>query len=246
MKIVQLNIWQGRLLKQVISLLKEQDADVVCMQEVYGSTLDTNMMPFLNSIQRIGAALPDYEVFFSPALGMTVLGEEVYYGNAILSKLPIIKKDTFDINEEYAFVNSADTMEINTRNLQRAQLEAPNGKQFWVINHHGYWEPNPIGSEKTVKCMQKVADILADTPRPVIFSGDLNIIASSPAMRPIHEQLIDLTDTHGITNTLTILGKVPDVPCDHICVSKDVVVSSYEVSPRLASDHSAVIMNFEV
>ena len=246
MRLVQLNIWQGRLLQQVISHLKELNPDIVCLQEVYSSELDTSMMPFYRSIERISAEMPDYHVYFSPTLGMQVLGQEVFYGIAFLSRLPIKSKETFDINETYAFVNSAATMKVNTRNLQRVELEMPDGRSLWVANHHGYWEMNPIGSQQTIDCMQKVADILSDTPRPLIFAGDLNIIASSPAMKPIHNLLTDLTDIHGLTNTLTSLGKVADVPCDHVCISKEIMVNNYELSPRLVSDHAAVILDFDI
>ncbi|HSD55555.1 MAG TPA: endonuclease/exonuclease/phosphatase family protein [Candidatus Saccharimonadales bacterium] len=66
MKLVQLNIWQGRLIDHVATLLKHEQPDIICLQEVYSSKLANPLLPFFAGLERIRAAFPDYHVFFSP------------------------------------------------------------------------------------------------------------------------------------------------------------------------------------
>ena len=246
MKIIQLNIWQGRFTEQTKAFIEHEQPDIICMQEVYSSKLDTPLMPFFNALERIAAVLPDYDVYFSPVHKLVILGEDVFYGNAILSRHELKDTETFFIHGQYAEIDTVEQMDSNIRNMQRAGIELPDGKQMTIINHHGYWEPNEVGSEITVDRMQKVADVIKDSPRPLVFAGDLQIISRSPAMKPIHEQLRDLTDEYNLPTTLSSFGKVKNVACDHICVSEEIKVRSFSASDILVSDHLALILEFDV
>lgn len=246
MKLVQLNIWQGRFTEQIKAFLAHEQPDIICLQEVYSSSLDTPLMPFFNALEQIHACVPDYHVFFSPVHKFSVLGEEVQYGNAILSRLPLSDTEVFFVNGEYTVVDIAAHMDSNIRNVQRATIQLENGKKLCLINHHGYWEPSAIGSDITIEKMQKVADIITSSPRPLLFAGDLQIISDSPAMNPIKAQLRDLTGEYKLATTLSSFGKVKGVACDHICVSEEIQVQSFEASEILVSDHLALVTEFDV
>jgi len=246
MKIVQLNIWQGRFIDQVTTFLKQEQPDIICLQEVYSSRLTNPLMPFFAGLERIQAMFPDYHVFFSPTHQMKVLGEPVAMGNAIFSRLPLSNTETIFINGQFHEFAADSELQPNTRNLQRAQVELPNGKQLTVINHHGYWEPNAIGSEITVQKMQLVADVVESSPKPVVFTGDLNISYVSPAMKPLQILLNDLTLQHQTITTLSQFGKVKDVPCDHICISDGIIEESFTVKDNLVSDHLPLVLEFDI
>lgn len=62
---------------------------------------------------------------------------------------------------------------------------------------------------------------------PLIFAGDLNVNPNTPAMGLFDGWLEDLTKTYDTTDTLSPLGKVRDVACDHILTSTDVHVRSF-------------------
>jgi len=246
MKLVQLNIWQGRFIDQVNTFLKQEQPDIICLQEVYNSKLTNPLLPFFGSLERIQAVFPDYYVFFSPTHQMNVLGEPVAMGNAILSRLPLSSTETIFINGQFHEFTTSDELQHNTRNLQRVQIMLPDSKQLTVINHHGYWEPNPIGSEITMQKMQLVADIVKSSSKPVIFTGDLNISYVSPAMEPLQALLTDLTQKHQTVTTLSQFGKVKDVPCDHICISDGVVEQSFTIKEDLVSDHLPLVLEFDL
>jgi endonuclease/exonuclease/phosphatase (EEP) superfamily protein YafD len=94
--------------------------------------------------------------------------------------------------------------------------------------------------------MQSVKTMLQKLPTPLIFAGDLNVKSESPVMRVFDDFLEDLTATHNVGTTLSVLGKVTDVACDHILISDDVLVTDFRVADDLISDHKALVMEFEI
>ena len=250
MKLVQLNIWQGRLLRQAIDLLEDEQPDIICLQEVHSCEQDTSPLfeffEFLQSLEAIQAKFPGYHTFFAPTYDMTILGSKILYGNAVLSRYPIVNQDTFFISGEYRSYQTLEDFELNTRSLQRAIIQLDDGRSLCLLNHHGYWASNPLGSETTVGKMQAVADIIASSPSPLIFAGDLNITPDSPAMQPVHKLLRNLTQENRVATTLSPIRKLPDVACDHICISEGIDVQNFVVSERVVSDHKALILEFSL
>lgn len=246
MKLIQLNIWQGRLLRQVLDFLQQEQPDILCLQEVYSSDIDTSLYDFLRGFEKIQAAFTDYHGYFSACYDMPMLDKSFKFGNATFSRYPLTDTETHFINGKYQSVKTLDEYVPNTRNLQRATVQLDGGKSFRIINHHAYWEPSQIGSEISVQKMEKVAEIVKNSPRPLILTGDLNVIPESPAMQPIHNLLRDLTGEYKLPTTLSEFGKVPNVACDHVCVSDGIQVQKFAASDALVSDHKALILEFDV
>ncbi|HET6924939.1 MAG TPA: endonuclease/exonuclease/phosphatase family protein, partial [Candidatus Saccharimonadales bacterium] len=138
-----------------------------------------------------------------------------------------------------------ETRRDNTRNMQLATLDV-GGSKLHVANHHAHWVMSPVGDEVSVEKMQLVAQKVRGLEGPVIVAGDLNVTAASPAMRVFDGLLTDLTATHDIPDTLSELGKVRNVPCDHILVNDQVKVNSFAVRDDLVSDHKTLVMEFEL
>lgn len=179
--------------------------------------------------------------FFSPHWSFDLAGKGCQRGNLILSRTPFISTDTKFINGEYREHVAPEIVFSNTITLQTVQLK--NG--LTVVNHHGFWRPNPIGDEESVKAFTRVADAVRQIKSPLVMCGDFNIIHDSPAMRPL-DFLRDLTHEHGITTTLSGLGYNGAVACDHILVNNEVDVQDFTVLPDLVSDHLALRADIEV
>jgi endonuclease/exonuclease/phosphatase (EEP) superfamily protein YafD len=181
----------------------------------------------------------------SPVWTIDILGERVSLGNAILSRFPLEKQTTeFVHGELYHKASSQDTIP-NARNLQTVEVVVGN-ERLSLANHHAFWDISPLGSDTSVEKMQHVKSTLEKLPRPLIFSGDMNVKSESPVMRVFDGFLEDLTATHNVTSTLSVHGKVADVACDHILISDTVKVSSFRVADDLISDHKALILEFEL
>lgn len=246
MKLVQINIWQGRLLQQILSFLSHEQPDIVCMQEVFSCPaavhLPDNMMNCLEIIQQ---TLGYDHVFFSPISTMRITDTEATFGNAIVSRLPLEHRQTIFTGGHYVAEHTAKSHIVNNRNLQIAELKH-GGATLTLVNHHGYWDTTPLGNATSVEKMRLVKDAVRPLPQPIIMAGDLNITAVSPAMRVFDSFLEDLTATHNIHTTLSQLGKVSGVACDHILVSPGVRVRRFSVKDTLVSDHKPLVLEFDL
>lgn len=180
-------------------------------------------------------------VFFSPNWSFDMVGDDCMLGNLILSRIPFIETSSEFVNGEYREHIILGAMPGNNLNIQIAKLE--NG--FTIVNHHGFWRPDPLGDAESVKVFTKVGQIVQKLTGPVVMCGDLNIIHESPAMRRL-DFLRDLTHEYQIKNTLSGLKFNGAVPCDHILVNDKVLVKNFQVHPDLVSDHLALSAEVEL
>lgn len=233
MKILQLNVWMGKIEGNLRRFLENNQFDVICMQEVFASqSREQHLSRLCFDLSQIVKASGLEHVFFSPNWSSEIAGGTFEEGNLILSRIPFAETRSEFINGEYKTNTILGEIISNNLNIQIAQLE--NG--LTIINHHGFWRPQPMGDEDSVKAFEKVAEVVRKLETPVVMCGDFNIIHESPAMRPL-DFLRDLTYENQVKTTLSGLKFNGDVPCDHILVSHDVEVDDFKVYPDLVSDH---------
>lgn len=247
MKVLQLNVWMGRLTRQIMPLIEREQPDIITAQEIFdveGSVpLPDRMFTLTQEILATGMFPYHY---FSATMTMQVAGKNADFGNAIFSKYPIVNAETIFNYGSFVEGVTADTVQPNTRNAQFVTL-AVDGVEMLVVNHHAYWEANPLGSQTSADCLAVIADRLHEIQeKPIIFAGDLNLIAEAPAMRVFDGLLEDLTATHHIVSTLSPLGKVKDIACDHILVNEQVDVTDFRVLEAIVSDHAALVLECSV
>ena len=246
MKLIQLNIWQGRLLTNLNKLLDREKPDILCLQEAFtAEQMVATPERLFNSLDLVQerAGLP-YR-FFSPTFSSTYSGVPASFGNAVLSRQPIKDMKTVFTGGNYVPDYNPSTFDINIRNLQLARITV-NGIDLTIANHHAHWVIDPLGDETSVEKMHIVKTELSSVHGPLVFSGDLNVKSESPAMRVFDGMLEDLTASHHVDSTLSTAGKVTGVACDHILISPDIVVDRFEVLDDLASDHLALLLDFSI
>ena len=242
MKILQLNVWTGRIKGALIDFFKTHDFDVICLQEAVWAGGDERLRNFFATADQIKEVTGlKYEVR-SSNWGMQVFsGNDVMkQGNVILSRYKIINERTELVYGKYGLANTVQDFYDHAYTLQIAELE--NG--VTIVNHHGYWQPTPVGNETTVEVMKKVASIIREIKGPIVMCGDLNIVHKAPAMREL-DFLHDLTEENGVKNTLSGLKFNGEVACDHILVNDLVEVEHFEVLQDLVSDHKALAVEIK-
>jgi endonuclease/exonuclease/phosphatase family metal-dependent hydrolase len=247
MKLVQLNIWCGKLLAQAIKFIDEEKPDILTLQEVYSTpnTYLSTLEGMYSTLETLQKATGLKNTFFSRTFSTVNGGISMDFGNAILTNFDISNKKTVFTNGEYqSQIDMLDPIN-NIRNLQVATLDTGKGNLV-IANHHGFWDKNPLGTEETFEKMKIAFNALKQEEKPLIFAGDLNVTAQSPAMNLFDGFLTDLTKEHKITTTLSQLGKVEDVPCDHILISPEIKELSFQVSNKLVSDHLAIVFEFDI
>ena len=247
MKVLQLNVWTGRLKGALTRFLREHDYDIICLQEAVWSDNDDGLRYFVDTVEDLKEAsgLEYVERVSNWGVALYDKGATMDQGNVILSRYPIESVEKKQLLSDYT--NRREIAGKNDQGVEHAyfalKVKLENG--LTVLTYHGYWKPDPIGDETTVECMRKVADMIRDEKGPVLMCGDLNVIAESPAMREL-DFLTDLTAVTGTKQTLMNLKFVKDVACDHILISDGIKWSNFEVHKELVSDHAAVSVDIEI
>lgn len=246
MKIIQLNIWMGKIEGQLERFFQETDADVICMQEVINSddaTMHVARLWFDTSriLKAAGEKFP-YSAYF-PNWSSKIADGSMQMGNFIISRVPIVSKDSVFVNGEYKEGVILVEKPSNTTAVNIVKLE--NG--ITVVTHHGFWRKDPLGDEDTIRVFKKVGEVVKPLAEegPLVMCGDLNIIHESPAFRAL-SFLRDLTDENKVKTTLSGVKVNLNVPCDHILVNDKIVVLDFKVLPEIVSDHLALFAEVEV
>ncbi len=241
-KILQINVWGGRIKDGLARFIADGGYDVVCMQEATWCEPDTGFMDlFVDTVDKIKRAGGFSYDLRSSNYGVSLLGGEDrrQLGNVILSKIPFLEAREEIIVGDYGVATGPQNFESavcrHRYTAQKVILE--NG--FAIVNYHGYYLKDPLGDETTVRCMRAVAEMAQDNQHPVIMCGDLNVVAEAPAMREL-DFLTDLTALNHVKTTLRNVRFVKDVACDHILVSGDVRYQDFEVIDAPISDHQAL------
>ncbi len=241
MRVLQLNVWMGKIEGALKRFLEKEKFDVICMQEVMASDDREQHLSGLcfDRSQIIKSSGMPY-AFYSPNWSSEIAGGSFMWGNLILSRIPFAETYSEFTSGKYQEHVLLGEGSANNLNIQKVKLE--NG--LTVFNHHGYWQPQPLGNEGTVKAFQNVARIVQQSEGPVVLCGDFNIIHESPAMRAL-DFLRDLTDENQVKSTLSGIKVNFDVPCDHIMVNNKIEVQSFEVLDEVVSDHLGLVAEID-
>ncbi len=243
MKLIQLNIWGGKLLYRLMDFIAEQQPDFVCMQEVNDLKGPSNsLFATLDEIKDAGGF--SYS-FMSANFSYRYMQRNCGFGNAILSRLAFESQETIFTNGAHKDDFDLTADDYNVRSLQHAVVSV-NGSPLHILNHHGFLVPgSKEGNDQTLTYTRKIANIVDSLEGPVILAGDFNLTPASPSMQVLSERLTDLPAKFDIQNTYTEFNKHRLV-CDYIFVNDTVTVQNFHVSEALVSDHKALILDFDI
>ena len=241
MKLLQANIWGGRLEKQVLELLKAEQADIVCLQEAISLPGDGGLFVTIEQLQeRCSYAY----VYTSPVFSFGFMGKEAHFGNTILSKLPLLETDTTFTRLQHKANFSFDDDDYNVRNLQHASVVIGD-RTLHILNHHGHHIPShKDGDRETERQCSIIAEKISKLDGPIILAGDFNLAPHSKSLEKINQILTNLSIEAGLETTRTQLTHKKEV-CDYIFVNDDVQVQSFRALDDIASDHKALILEFD-
>lgn len=229
----------------IADFVRREKPDILCLQEVISLPRGDDVI-FL-SLDKLGQAFgSDCHTYYSPVFSFGFLRRRAEFGNAILSKLPYLEKQTHFTNGDYAENRDYIEDDINMRNLQHVKIELSGGKTLNVLNHHGYHiEHHKNGDEQTLRQCQFIADYIRTLDGPVILCGDFNLGTTSESIKEIDKVLTNLSSKNSLTTTRTPLSKKTEV-CDYIFVNDQIQVKNFATSSAVVSDHQALVLEFDV
>lgn len=193
LKILTLNLWHGgRLMDGVLDFLEQEDADVVCLQEVYNGTTP-EMAPRYRSIEILQQRLGYVGCAFAPAFIDRLHEGAVPCGNAILTKLPLRTGKTVFLNEPLTERDpykpeTAASVTVLPRVLQHAVLDTPVG-EVDTFNLHGVWDLDDDNFSERRRNMRDAILTAVTGRRNVVLAGDTNAQPTNQLWQPVEQQL---------------------------------------------------------
>jgi endonuclease/exonuclease/phosphatase family metal-dependent hydrolase len=250
-KFLSLNLWNGELLDSVLDFLKEQDADILILQEVpyaVGENFPKQYRSF--EILRTKLLYPynDYAVGLihdhpGPQL-------KIPTGNAILSKFKITESWHSFFHEPFNpdYHDTAENYGTYPHILQHAILETPAG-EINVFNFHGVWDLDGDNySDRRKEMADKIITAIKGKPN-VLLGGDTNAKPTNQAIKDIGQHL---TSVFGNDLESTFNMRRKDNPgyataaVDMLFVSPDIKILERACPNVDISDHLPVVATLEV
>ena len=251
LKVLCLNLWLGgRLMDGVIDFLRQQDADILLLQEVYVSD-DPKTPENYRSLDTITSELPYEHADFAPALIDNMPEGKVLSGNAVLSRLPILSRDVTFFREPFSerpHPQDPQYMPSSPRNLQHVQLKTSAGP-LEIYNFQGVWDLDGDNySDRRREMSQKIIEAIKNKQN-VILAGDTNAQPTNKAIQEVEKHLTSVFGTE-LKSTFNMKHKTnpgyATARVDMIFVSPNIKVLEKRCHDVDISDHLPLTATLEV
>lgn len=259
MKLLNLNI--GIKLdnnKEVIELVKKENADICTFQEAMNAIEDScyDMFKSKNKLTEINEY--NYNHFAPLFIASCItknnevvrdFGGNAEQGSLLLSKYNIKESYNEFYYNDYKYEYDATYFrELDwCRSIENVILEIGE-KLLQIINVHGIWNKDKIGDERTINQSKFIlSKIRKDIP--VIVVGDFNLLPNTESIKMLNKELTNLIDEYNIKSTRPNFNDGLDtgnIVCDYIFVNDLVKVNEFKVLENESSDHLPLILDFDI
>ncbi len=242
MKLIQLNIWGGKLINEIAEFIAAEKPALVCMQEVHDIAGETNyLFGPLWEIKKLSGMADSH---MSPSFAFNYMERTASYGNALLSNIK--SRQTSTTFTHGKFIKSYDCESVSPgqdpRNFLHVELE--NG--LHIITYHGMYVPgSKAGNDITLAHSALLANYIANLSGAVVLTGDFNLEPGSTSIRLLGQNLRNLSLEYNLDTSYSQFGR-HNVVCDYIFVNDQVKVKSFGASEAVVSDHKPLILEFDL
>lgn len=206
LKLVTFNIWHNQgdwaaRLPLLVAAIRAEDPDVIALQEV----LEDAAVGLPNQARTIADALGGYEVHF---VSTDAEGAPRRYGNALLSRLPVVGFDTRKLEplDDY-------------RTAVRVRVSM-GGRLVDVVNTHLAWQEDAAAVR--ARQIQDVVSMLPRDGTPLIVMGDFNAVQEDAGLAALTgPRFFSALPRGTVATTLNPAKEHPNRVIDHIFVEAD-------------------------
>lgn len=249
LKFIQVNIYKGKYLDELLEFLKREDADIIAMQEVtiggFNFYKDKNANLFEILKKEIGV----HAIYHGDLKLRGHPGS--FLGNAVFSKFKIVDHQVVVLKKfKPVTLDELDGKGANIirRQIDRHLLDATldvDGRTIHAISVHGAWTAPPIDTEENLRQARLIVNHLNSLGnRPFIIGGDLNMPPNTHVIEMISKVARNLMLDSGVVGTLN--PRVHEIAprnfmVDYIFVSNHFKVKFLKVPEVDVSDHLPVV-----
>jgi len=248
-KLISLNIWQGgNLWDQVIPFLREEDSDILLMQEVYDGK-DESFERKYRTFSEVKKSLSLPYAAFAPAFLDTRTIGNIDRGNAIFSKFPLTFNEAIAYDMPYGPYDEEhdNRYEILPMTLQHAMVLI-NSVSYHLYNLQGIWGTHGGDSQRRLKMSEKIITEVKDKEH-VILAGDFNLNPGTETIKNIEKYMHNVFKDELQTTFNMAQKKNPNLAksvVDMVFVSNDIKVLERSVPQVNISDHLPLVCTLEI
>ena len=211
----------------IADTIKKCEADIIGLQEIRDEGQDAD---YQSQAKIIAEKLGYHYYYFAEAIRF---GGVNSYGNAIISRYPIISAETIMIPDPE--IKKYDGY-YETRCLLKATIDVRNGLNV-LVSHFGL---NPDEQENAVET------VVSNIPKEhCVLMGDFNMEPDNQILNPIMQSLQDTAKVFS-TYKLSFPSDTPKEKIDYIFVSKDLNVEYADIPEIISSDHRPHVATIEL
>ena len=220
------NVHGERDLEFAASVIRDISPDFVTLNEVRCKTSDIGDIDQADGIGRLAGYYPIF------GRSIDILGSQ--YGNALLTRLPVVKSDIIHIPDPI----KSEVGFYEHRTMLRTVLKAEDRLLTVLSTHFG------LMPEEQKNAVNTALNVIAEADTPLILMGDLNMEPHSDILMPL---LYAMNDTAGNRSTpLTFPSDKPRMKIDYILCSDDIKLISLRTVDTQNSDHKPLIAELEL
>ena len=201
----------------IANTIKNCGADIIGLQEIRG---EGPREDYVDQIKILSEKIGFYYYF---AEAIKVEGANPY-GNAILSKYPIISAETIAIPDP---IKKKYKDGYETRCILKAKIDVCGGLNV-LVSHFG------LNKDEQKNAVNTVLENLPD--EKCVLMGDFNMKPRNRILKPVKEKLFDTAEKF-TRKKLSYPSDKPKVKIDYIFTSKDLCVKSADIPEIISSDH---------
>ena len=211
----------------IADTIKKCEADIIGLQEIRDEGQDAD---YQSQAKIIAEKLGYHYYYFAEAIRIKGVNP---YGNAIISRYPIISAETIMIPDPE--IKKYDGY-YETRCLLKATIDVRNGLNV-LVSHFGL---NPDEQKNAVET------VVSNIPKEhCVLMGDFNMEPDNQILNPIMQSLQDTAEFFS-TYKLSFPSDTPEVKIDYIFVSKDLKVEYADIPEIISSDHRPHVATIEL
>jgi endonuclease/exonuclease/phosphatase family metal-dependent hydrolase len=240
---------------KMMNLIKEQNADVLCLQEFFHST-DSLLYDNLTYVMN-GLGYPYYYYSWDGDGGLQ------WFGQVIFSRYPIVDSGMIHyprpgmpeslIQADVLF--GGDTVRFYTTHLQSVQFKKQDFERIEKIKNR---EDSLLENSRSIFSKLKraiiyrsrqahiVKEIIANSPHPFIITGDFNDVPNSYTYFTIKGTLQDAFLKKGFGIGRTFTGLSPTLRIDYILATPDFSIQQFNRLVKPYSDHYMLVADVQL
>lgn len=240
--------------QNMLDLIRNQDADILCLQEFHTST-DPSYYDNITAVKALG-----YPYFY---FSFDADGDRHYYSSGIFSRFPIIDSGLIryprptlpDALIHADILVRGDTIRVYTTHLQSLQFQSSDYRKLENIREG---DNQILSNSRTIFSKWKravsnrsiqadiIRSVVKDSPHPVLFSGDLNDVPNSYTYSTVRGGMQDAFLKKGFGIGRTFSGISPTLRIDYIFADHNFKVRQFNRNTRKLSDHYMLVSDISL